>query len=102
MIMRQPVFAATLALLAGLLGSGAYADTLRCGSQLVSVGDRAFEVERKCGAPLHRDPIGYTLGSYDRREYVVEEWVYGPSNGMLSILRFEGNRLVAIERRRER
>lgn len=43
-----------------------------------------------------------TLGSYDRREYMIEEWVYGPSNGMLSILRFEGNRLTAIERRCER
>lgn len=89
-------------LLAALVSAPLLADTLRCGSQLVSLGDRAFEVERKCGAPLHRDPIGYTLGSYDRREYRVEEWVYGPSNGMLSILRFEGNRLVAIERRRER
>jgi hypothetical protein len=75
---------------------------LRCGSTLVSLGDRPFEVERKCGAPVHRDPVGYTLGSYDRREYMIEEWVYGPSNGMLSILRFEGNRLTAIERRRER
>jgi hypothetical protein len=92
----------TLALTAGLLSLSAQADTLRCGSNLVSLGDRPFEVERKCGAPVHRDPIGYTLGSYDRREYMIEEWVYGPSNGMLSILRFEGNRLVAIERRRER
>lgn len=92
----------TLALTAGLLSVSAQADTLRCGSNLVSLGDRPFEVERKCGAPVHRDPIGYTLGSYDRREYMIEEWIYGPSNGMLSILRFEGNRLVAIERRRER
>ena len=92
----------TLALTAGLLSLSAQADTLRCGSNLVSLGDRPFEVERKCGAPVHRDPIGYTLGSYDRREYMIEEWVYGPSNGMLSILRFEGNSLVAIERRRER
>ncbi|WP_313118273.1 DUF2845 domain-containing protein [Ectopseudomonas guguanensis] len=102
MIMRR-LFAITLiALTAGLFGASAQADTLRCGSALVSLGDRPFEVERKCGAPVHRDPIGYTLGSYERREYMIEEWVYGPSNGMLSILRFEGNRLVAIERRRER
>ena len=100
--MRRRPFIALCALLAALASAALRADTLRCGSQLVSLGDRSFEVERKCGAPLHRDPIGYTLGSYDRREYRVEEWVYGPSNGMLSILRFEGNRLVAIERRRER
>lgn len=90
------------ALLAGLGSAPLQADTLRCGSQLVSLGDRPFEVERKCGAPLHRDPIGYSLGPNERREYLIEEWVYGPSNGMLSILRFEGNRLVRIERRRQR
>lgn len=100
MTMRLSII--TLALTAGLLGATAQADTLRCGSALVNLGDRPFEVERKCGAPVHRDPIGYTLGPYERREYMIEEWVYGPSNGMLSILRFEGNRLVAIERRRER
>ncbi|MGE8500451.1 MAG: DUF2845 domain-containing protein [Pseudomonas sp.] len=80
----------------------AQADTLRCGSQLVSVGDRAFEVEKKCGTPEYRDLVGYTLGSYERREYKVEEWVYGPTSGMLSILTFEGNRLTRIERRRNR
>ncbi|MEO9333001.1 DUF2845 domain-containing protein [Pseudomonas guguanensis] len=102
MIMRSLSAITLIALTAGLFGASAQADTLRCGSALVSLGDRPFEVERKCGAPVHRDPIGYTLGSYERREYMIEEWVYGPSNGMLSILRFEGNRLVAIERRRER
>ncbi|MBE7373472.1 DUF2845 domain-containing protein [Pseudomonas lopnurensis] len=77
-----------------------HADTLRCGSQLVSTGDRAFEVERKCGPPVHRDLVGYSLSRNDRQEYKLEEWVYGPSNGMLSILTFEGNRLVRIETRR--
>ncbi|WP_068828236.1 DUF2845 domain-containing protein [Pseudomonas sp. BMS12] len=87
--------------LAMLLAAGQIqADSLRCGSKLVSVGDRAFEVENKCGAPTYRDIVGYTLGGYDRREYRVEEWVYGPDNGMLSILTFEGNRLTRIERKR--
>lgn len=92
-------------LLTLILGCGstlAHADTLRCGSQLVSVGDRSFEVERKCGEPAFRDLVGYTLGSYERREFKIEEWVYGPSNGVLTILTFEGNRLTRIERRRNR
>lgn len=89
-------------LLALFLVGTAQADTMRCGSQLVSVGDRAFEVENKCGTPAYRDLVGYTLGGYDRREYKVEEWVYGPTSGMLSILTFEGNRLTRIERRRNR
>lgn len=84
-----------------LFTATAQADTMRCGSQLVSVGDRTFEVENKCGAPAFRDLVGYTLGANERREFKLEEWVYGPTNGMLSILTFEGNRLTRIERRRE-
>jgi hypothetical protein len=80
----------------------AQAETLRCGSQLVSLGDRRFEVLQKCGEPAFRDLVGYSLGPNDRREYPIEEWVYGPSNGMLSILTFEGSRLRTIERRRSR
>lgn len=80
----------------------AQADTLRCGSQLVSLDDRRFEVLQKCGEPAFRDLVGYSLGPSERREYQIEEWVYGPKNGMLSILTFEGTRLRAIERRRSR
>lgn len=92
-------------LTAGLLGlvvcAPALADTLRCGNDLVSTGDRAFEVERKCGTPAHRGLVGYDLGPQARRESVVEEWVYGPNNGSFSILTFEGARLVRIETKRD-
>lgn len=91
-----------LALTLGCTASLAQAETLRCGSQLVSVGDRSFEVEQKCGEPALRDLVGYTLGPVERRELKIEEWVYGPSSGMLTILTFEGNRLTRIERRRSR
>jgi hypothetical protein len=96
--------ALTTTLLIGLTGAGALAqaDTLRCGSQLVSLNDRRFEVLQKCGEPAFRDLVGYSLGPNERREYQIEEWVYGPDNGMLSILTFEGTRLRAIERRRSR
>ena len=80
----------------------AQADNFRCGSSLVGLGDRAFEVESKCGAPQQRDLVGYSLGEYDRREFKVEEWVYGPNNGFITILTFEGNRLRQIERKRSR
>lgn len=92
-----------LALVGALLGlycTPVQAETLRCGSALVSTGDRAFEVERKCGPPVHRDVVGYALGRNDRHEFMLEEWVYGPNNGMLSILTFQGNRLTRIETRR--
>lgn len=86
----------------GLSCLSAQADTMRCGSDLVSTGDRSFEVERKCGSPAYRDVVGYALGRNDRHEFQLEEWVYGPNNGMFSILRFEGNRLTRIETRRSR
>lgn len=91
-------------LLLALMGASslAQAETMRCGSQLVSLDDRRFEVLQKCGEPAFRDLLGYSLGPNERREYQIEEWVYGPDNGMLSILTFEGTRLRAIERRRSR
>ncbi len=96
---RCPSRLATL-LAAALLSPLVQAQSLRCGSDLISTGDRAFEVERKCGEPLQRDFVGYTLSANERREMAREEWGYGPRNGVFSILTFEGNRLVQIETRR--
>lgn len=78
----------------------AQADTLRCGSQLVSVGDRAFEVQQKCGAPIAQNIIGYKRSANRREEVQVDEWVYGPNNGMYQYLRFEGGRLLRIDSKR--
>ncbi|MBP7188599.1 MAG: DUF2845 domain-containing protein, partial [Thiopseudomonas sp.] len=35
------------------------------------------------------------------RELHIQEWVYGPNNGMYHYLRFEGNRLTSIESQRD-
>src|SRR5437868_3083920 len=76
------------------------ADTLRCGSQLISVGDRSGMVLQKCGQPASRDFLGYKRSADRREEFQVEEWVYGPISGMYQYLRFEGNRLVRIDSKR--
>ena len=95
--MNRSLLTIALVLTCGLAEAG----TLRCGSKLINEGDRAFEVQRKCGEPEYRDLVGYTGGAnYGDRELVIEEWVYGPTNGMLSILTFQGNRLVRIETKR--
>ncbi|MFJ2713606.1 DUF2845 domain-containing protein [Pseudomonas sp. NPDC087346] len=84
-----------------LAASPAWAsDTLRCGSQLVSLGDRSSEVLQKCGEPLSCDPLGYKRSANRREEFQVEEWTYGPNNGMYQYLRFEGNRLRQISSKR--
>lgn len=95
----------TLAAVAGSTAAFSYAaSTLRCGSQLVSTGDRAFEVQQKCGEPVSQEVLGTqeTFNStYRKSEAVkIEEWIYGPDNGMYQYLRFEGGRLVRIESKR--
>ncbi|HXR02741.1 MAG TPA: DUF2845 domain-containing protein [Pseudomonas sp.] len=83
----------------------AHADTLRCGSQLISAGDRMFEVQQKCGQPISQDIIGYkeTVNHYRQVDQVqVQEWIYGPNNGMYQYLRFEGGRLIRIDSKRGR
>jgi Protein of unknown function (DUF2845) len=82
------------------LASQAQADTLRCGSQLISSGDREFEVQQKCGDPTARNLVGYLRSPNRREEVPIEEWIYGPTNGMYQYLRFEGGRLVGIHSKR--
>ncbi|WP_248804975.1 DUF2845 domain-containing protein [Pseudomonas sp. MWU13-2100] len=90
------MFGLALAVLAGQ----AQADTLRCGSRLISVGDRKSEVLDKCGEPRSQDLVGYQR-SFDRRtEVQIEEWVYPQSGGMVQYLRFVGGRLERIDSKR--
>lgn len=50
-------------LYAGLLAllplAQAQADSLRCGSRLVSSGDSSSDVLERCGEPRSRDSLGY-------------------------------------------
>jgi len=95
-LLKPLLFGLALALLA----SRAEADTLRCGSQLISVGDRKSEVLGKCGEPRSQDLVGYQR-SFDRRtEVQIEEWVYPQSGGMVQYLRFVGGRLESIDSKR--
>ncbi|MDT4846439.1 hypothetical protein FQZ97_804590 [compost metagenome] len=66
----------------------------------MSVGDRSVEVQRKCGEPASRNFIGYSETTSGRQEMQVEEWVYGPNNGMYHYLRFVGGRLSEIDSQR--
>jgi hypothetical protein len=83
-----------------LLATAAQASTLRCEKGIVSSGDRTTEVTSKCGEPVARDMLGYTLDANGNNEFLVEEWLYGPRNGMNYYLRFEGGRLKSVESKR--
>ncbi len=96
----------TVLLVAGLLAFAEVsqaASTARCGRSIVSTGDSAFEVSRKCGEPAAKSKQGIQRIPGQGRgftEVPVEEWVYGPENGMYQYLKFQGDRLVRIESRR--
>lgn len=50
--------------------------------------------QSQLGLKLQRDEYGL------RYDVGVEEWIYGPRNGMYHILRFEGGRLRDIRSER--
>ena len=89
------------------LGSAGSAAAMRCGQQLVHIGDRKAEVLRKCGEPEameERQEQRFFRVIQDQRlfevleEVTVEEWTYnlGPEQ-FIRILRFENGRLERIE-----
>lgn len=92
----KPWTALILSTALALTSTLASASTFRCGSNLVSLGDRSFTVLRLCGEPVARDALGYTVSGYNRQELPIEEWVYGPKGGMYHYLRFVGGELVKI------
>ncbi len=97
----------TLATMLGATALPAHAaSTLRCGSQLISDRRPAFEVQQKCGEPVSQEVIGTKesfSNDYRQSETVrIEEWIYGPDNGMYQYLHFEGGRLVTIDSKRRR
>lgn len=84
-------------------GAPVMADSLRCGSRLISRGDTTSDALERCGAPVDRSYLGtrIVVGDWGQREEVrVEEWIYGPWNGMLYFVRFQGNRLDSIQSKR--
>ncbi len=93
-----------LGLLAAAQSSLAESSTMRCGSQLISLGDHGFEVQRKCGAPVSQAVIGskesFSRNYRNAEQVMIEEWIYGPDHGMYRYLRFEGGRLVRIDSKR--
>ncbi|WP_339490344.1 DUF2845 domain-containing protein [Pseudomonas sp. EL_65y_Pfl2_R95] len=79
------------------------ADSLRCGSALVTTDDSTSEVQDKCGEPISRDFLGYKqiVDAFGyTNEVAIEEWAYGPRSGMYHFIRFEGNRLKRVTSKR--
>lgn len=86
-------------LLVGLLLPASQAAALRCGSELIDVGDLKFQVQRACGEPLSRETIGTSErpGRGSRENVLLlEEWIIENRRYYYRLI-FEGNRLIRIE-----
>ena len=78
--------------------------SMRCGNNLINEGFSKFEVIQKCGEPKNREIIDPVIGSNNttpNKSVSVENWVYGPSNGVYRYLKFIDGVLVKIESRRQ-
>ncbi|HET8701814.1 MAG TPA: DUF2845 domain-containing protein [Nitrococcus sp.] len=81
-----------------LLCASLPAYALQCDHGIVSIGDRAFTVQRKCGAPAYVDryPEGFVPGVGDVGD--IEQWYYNPGpQGLLRILLFRDGKLVRVD-----
>ncbi|UTW09276.1 DUF2845 domain-containing protein [Pseudomonas benzenivorans] len=83
-----------------LLSATAAEASLRCDKGIASKGDRSIEVQAKCGEAVSRSLVGYTQNANGDQEFPIEEWVYGPRNGMYYYLTFQGGRLQRIDSKR--
>ena len=72
-------------------------EAFRCGTDVINVGDTGFQLLRKCGEPIQRTHVGYTVTKDGKREYVIEKWIYGPSGGFYHEVTLEGDRITKIE-----
>ena len=93
--MKRILYLSLMAILLFCVVSTAHAFT--CGKKIFSVGDASFQILIGCGEPALREIIGYKLGPDQRREFVIERWVYGPIKGFYKVLIIEGGVLVKEE-----
>jgi hypothetical protein len=85
--------------MATIFTSPSTSHALRCGSDLIDVGNLKHEVLVKCGTPISKEEIGYIDQKTEGTRITVmkiEEWIIEVSNLYYSLV-FEGNRLVRIE-----
>lgn len=82
----------------------AHAEALRCGSELVEMGDFKADVLLKCGEPFLKDTVyvdsGESVtGAVDKYGncVAIDQWTYNPGSGQfLTVLDFRAGRLVRI------
>lgn len=74
---------------------------LRCGNDLVMLGDSAARIEQICGVPTSKVPLFEEKRIVNNREVTIsqeEKWTYnfGPQD-FLYVLRFVNDKLAAVD-----
>jgi hypothetical protein len=93
----------SIVLMMSLIGP-ACAEALRCGSDLVQIGDFKADVLMKCGEPFLKDTVYVDnderiTGAVDKHGHclAVDQWTYNPGSGQfLTVLDFRGGKLLRI------
>jgi len=77
--------------------------SLRCGSDLIDIGDSKSRVMYLCGQPISKEVIGQTKIPDNKSgiEFIIERWTYDTSIRYFTILTFKGDRLVRLEDERK-
>jgi len=94
-------------LIVGLLLSPPVAQSkdtsMRCGTDLIDIGNSKSRVAYLCGQPFSKEIIGQTKVADNKSgiEFFVERWTYDTSVGYFTILTFKGDRLVRLEDERK-
>ncbi|MFA3791934.1 DUF2845 domain-containing protein [Aliiglaciecola sp. SL4] len=79
-----------------LISHSVYADTLRCGSKLIKIGDSTLNVMLTCGEPTYKED----LSSHQEKHHSVkvERFLYMQPKGKFhKILEFHDGVLITIE-----
>lgn len=96
--MPRPLRLLQLAAWLSLLAAALPAYALQCDHGIVSTGDRAFAVQRKCGDPDYVDRYPEALIPGVGYVGELEEWYYNPgAHGLLQILLFRDGKLVRAD-----
>lgn len=77
--------------------------SLRCGNDLIDIGDTKTRIIYLCGQPISKEIIGQTKIPDNKAgiEFVIERWTYDTSVRYFTILTFKGDRLVRLEDERK-
>ena len=78
----------------------AVADTMRCGSKIISVGMTAAEVLKYCGEPTTREVEEHDVRSGNRVVGTTQlnRWTYDRgTSGKPKVLEFDQDKLLSIE-----